>query len=77
MLPARLLFSKSFSSIFPCQLTRNLSFSPVQRMPFAKHEIVPDVIPIAPSNIARVNYVSGGDYLIFKIWTFGSYCGDF
>lgn len=33
-------------------------------MPFAKHEIVPDVIPNAPTDIATVNYVSGGDYLI-------------
>jgi hypothetical protein len=31
-------------------------------MPFAKHEIVPDVIPVAPEDIATVNYVSGGDY---------------
>lgn len=34
-------------------------------MPFSKHEIVPDVIPKAPANIAEVNYASsGGDYSI-------------
>lgn len=36
-------------------------------MPFVKHEIVPDVIPVAPSNIAKVNYLSGGDYSIIYI----------
>lgn len=40
---------------------RFLSNTAVQRMPFAKHEIVPDVIPVAPSNVAKVNYVSGGN----------------
>lgn len=29
-------------------------------MPFAKNEIVPDVIPVAPKEVAKVNYVSGG-----------------
>lgn len=28
-------------------------------MPFAKNEIVPDVIPVAPKDIATVDYVSG------------------
>lgn len=28
-------------------------------MPFTKNEIVPDVIPVAPKEIATVNYVSG------------------
>ena len=28
-------------------------------MPFVKNEIVPDVIPVAPKEIATVNYVSG------------------
>lgn len=36
-------------------------------MPFTKHEIVPDVIPVAPAKVAKVDYVSGGDYPIFLI----------
>jgi hypothetical protein len=46
------------------QFVRNLSFTTVFRMPFAKHEIVPDVIKVAPKDIAKVDYISGGDYLI-------------
>lgn len=49
---------------------RNISVSAVQKMPFAKHEIVPDVIPVKPAKIAQINYVgSGGDYSIFQIKT--------
>lgn len=30
-------------------------------MPFAKHEVVPDVIPVAPKDIVKVEYKSGGE----------------
>lgn len=69
MLPAVRLISRSFS----VPLTRHLSYTPVRRMPFAKHEIVPDVIPVAPKDIATVNYVSGGDYsTFFSVHHFGN-----
>lgn len=44
---------------------RNISVTAIRKMPFAKHEIVPDVIPVRPVKIAEINYVSGGDYSIF------------
>lgn len=59
MLPARIFLRSSI----PTQLVRNLSYSPIRRMPFAKHEIVPDVVPVAPKNIATVSYISGGKQL--------------
>jgi hypothetical protein len=46
----------------PCKtLVRNISYTAVRRMPFAKNEIVPDVIPEAPKEVAKVNYISGGN----------------
>lgn len=63
MLPARLI---AISRNLPYQLVRNLSCTPVRKMPFVKHEVVPDVIPVAPKAIAKVDYVSGGNYSIFS-----------
>lgn len=33
-------------------------------MPFSKHEVVPDVIPTAPKNVAKVDYKSGGKWFL-------------
>lgn len=41
-------------------LARSISSTSVRKMPFAKHEVVPDVIPVAPKNILKVDYISGG-----------------
>ncbi|KAL7014700.1 hypothetical protein ACKWTF_016076 [Chironomus riparius] len=55
MLPARLLVRNTIQY----QLVRSISYTPVRKMPFKKHEVVPDVIPTAPTNVAKVDYVSG------------------
>lgn len=34
-------------------------------MPFVKHEVVADVIPVAPKNILKVEYNSGGKKVKF------------
>lgn len=56
MLPVRLLFRQSINF----QLVRSISSTPIRKMPFAKHEVVPDVIPVAPKNVAKIDYKSGG-----------------
>ena len=61
MLPARLLFRNAIQY----QFVRSISYTPIRKMPFKKHEVVPDVIPTAPTNVAKVDYVSGGKK-IFK-----------
>jgi hypothetical protein len=61
MLPAFRLISRSIKP----QLTRQLSVTAIKRMPFTKHEVVPDVVSQAPSKILKIDYVSGGDYTTF------------
>ncbi|XP_070496088.1 protein D2-like [Chironomus tepperi] len=55
MLPARLLIRNAIQY----QFVRSISYTPIRKMPFTKHEVVPDVIPTAPTNVAKVDYVSG------------------
>lgn len=62
MLPARLFFRNAVQF----QFVRSLSYTPIRKMPFSKHEVVPDVIPTAPKNVAKVEYKSGGEKKYFK-----------
>jgi hypothetical protein len=57
MLPAKFFIRQSRNFV----QFRSICSTPIRRMPFAKHEVVPDVIPVAPKNIAKVDYKSGGE----------------
>jgi hypothetical protein len=59
MISSRLLISRNFPT-----LSRSLSTTTTRKMPFVKNEIVPDVIPKAPTSVLKVDYASGGDYSI-------------
>lgn len=59
-LPAIQLFRHSFN----IKLVKLISTTSVRRlvstMPFDNHKIVPDVIPLAPKDILKIDYASGG-----------------
>lgn len=65
MLPAFRLISRN---IIKPQINRHLSVTGIRKMPFTKHEVVPDVVSVAPSGILKIDYVSGGDYTTFHIY---------